>query len=145
MRAIIVSLLLFGSTLFSGDTSLYQAQKEILQSIFYNIHLGRDLKVWSDDEGLNEAFRDGFAFELASSCNEASLLVINTQAPLTNGCQNKPTFVLKYQLLRDLPHSFGSLYWKKARPNIVIIEPRAKEQNIIISTRLREYVEQKLW
>lgn len=44
-----------------------------------------------------------------------------------------------------MPQSFGALFWKKGRPNIVIIAPRAKERAIEISQKLNEYVEEKIW
>jgi hypothetical protein len=37
------------------------------------------------------------------------------------------------------------MFWKKGRPNIVIIEPRIKEQNISISKKLDIYKEEKIW
>jgi hypothetical protein len=47
--------------------------------------------------------------------------------------------------LKEIPKSFGSMFWKKGRPNIVLIESRIKEQKISISKELEIYIEERIW
>ena len=54
-------------------------------------------------------------------------------------------FALNYNILYDFNNAFGAFFWKKGRANIVIIEPRAKKLNILISKELEEYTEERVW
>jgi hypothetical protein len=85
------------------------------------------------------------SFTTTADCKDATLLILENKKNLDKACHEKVTFVLDYALLKEIPQSFGAIFWKKSRPNIVIIAPRAKQSSIIISEKLDDYLEEKIW
>jgi hypothetical protein len=123
----------------------YAIKAEILEKIFANISIGRELVIYSDDEKLTQEFEKRGNFATTTLCKNATLLVLQNKKNLEKQCYEKAVFVLDYNLLKEIPQSFGAIFWKKGRPNIVILEPRTKEQSIKISDTLEDYVEEKIW
>lgn len=118
---------------------------EILGKILGGVSLGKELLIWSDNKDLSAEFEKKGTFATTAHCKDATLLILENKANLDKNCHEKAVFVLDYTLLKDVPQSFGAIFWKKGRPNIVILAPRAKAHSITISNTLDEYVEEKVW
>ncbi|TKI68976.1 hypothetical protein FCU45_08420 [Sulfurimonas crateris] len=137
-------LLALALSLFANQSkSAIQAQ--ILEKIFLNIEMGKEIVLWSDNKTLIQEFEKTGHFKTTDDCREATILIVEEKKNLPKKICNKAVFVLDYDLLRKIPQSFGSMFWKKGRPNIVLIEPRAKKQRITISKELEMYNEEKIW
>lgn len=143
MKKIVALILLSVFAFASHHTSGIKA--EILSKIFSNISLGKEIVIWSDNQNLSAEFDKKGNFATAKTCQDATLLIVENKKLLDKGCSNKAIFVLDYALLNDIEQSFGAIFWKKGRPNIVILAPRAKAQSISISDALSDYVEEKVW
>lgn len=133
-------------TLFAFASDHASAIKvAILEKIFKGISLGKELVIWSDNKELSAEFEKRGNFSTTDICKDATLLILEEKKNLEKGCYDKAIFVLEYTLLKDIPQSFGAIFWKKGRPNIVILAPRAKAKSIIVSDALDDYIEEKVW
>lgn len=128
-----------------ADGKQYAIKAQILEKIFQNIETNKELVIWSDNKTLMEEFEKIGHFKTADDYRGASLLIIEEKNNFPKDIYKKAVFVLDYDLLKEIPQSFGSMFWKKGRPNIVLIEPRAKKHNIKISKELEMYVEERVW
>jgi hypothetical protein len=136
--------LIFIVTLHAFDAS-NGLKQQILEKILTNISLNKELIIWSDNKELVGEFDKKDSFTTTADCKDATLLILENKKNLDKACHEKATFVLDYALLKEIPQSFGAIFWKKGRPNIVIIAPRAKKSSIIISEKLDDYLEEKIW
>lgn len=145
MRALMLLFFLTTALLASDDRVDIKAQ--ILEKILSNVSINGTISIWTDDEELLLEFKKSSSLTVSDNPAVATLLVIEHKKNIQHNedCKNKPIFVLNYELLKDIPESFGAFFWKKGRPNIVIIEPRTELQNIIVSSELDAYKEQKVW
>ena len=142
MKTIIVYFI-FLSSLFAHSTTHNQAL--ILEKIFNDITINKELKLWSDNKKLLNEIKEHHKFTIVEKLNDANIIILENKNSITKKCLSKYIFVLKYKLLTEIPRSFGALFWKKGRPNIVIIKPRAKAQSIKLSEELEPYIEEKVW
>ena len=129
--------------LFAGDGGGLKV--EILKKIVSGIENSEKMKIWSDDPQIMVAFRSGEQFNATGECKEADIVILAKKENLLKECLNRNIFVLSYELLIDVPESFGAFFWKKGRPNIVFIEPRLKESALELSTELMPYMEDRVW
>lgn len=144
MKAIILTLFLVILSSASENKDVMRAQ--IIEKILSNISINEVITVWSDNKELIAEFKKNSNLITTVNCEKATIIVIENKENLHgDACKNKPIFVLNYNLLKDIPDSFGAFFWKKGRPNIVIIEPRTASQNIKVSKELNAYVEEKVW
>ncbi len=141
-----VSIILFLTiALFASDNKdIMRAQ--ILEKIILNIYINETVTIWSDNKELLAEFKKSAHIVTTDSCAKATIIILENKEKIhDDACKNKPIFVLEYNLLKEVPESFGAFFWKKGRPNIVIIEPRIASQNISVSKELKVYVEEKVW
>ncbi|ABB44917.1 hypothetical protein Suden_1640 [Sulfurimonas denitrificans DSM 1251] len=143
MKIFLLSILL-ALSLFSNE-SKEAIQVEILEKIFQNISLDEKIIIYSDNEKIIQEFNKNANFSTTQECRKASIIVLEDKKNLKDDFCKKAIFVLKYELLKEIPKSFGSMFWKKGRPNIVLIESRIKEQKISISKELEIYIEERIW
>lgn len=145
MRALILFLFFTIASFASEERVDIKAQ--ILEKILSSISIDETITIWTDDEELLLEFKKSSFLILTDECAVATLIVVAHKKNIQDNedCKNKPIFVLNYELLKDIPESFGAFFWKKGRPNIVIIEPRTQLQNIIVSSELDAYKEEKVW
>ncbi|MDD2653436.1 MAG: hypothetical protein PHX44_10365 [Sulfurimonas sp.] len=136
-------LLLLVLTLFANDKDIIQAQ--ILEKIIQNLSTNQKVVVWSDNREIIKEFNKKGNIATTQDCHLASIIILEDKKSLEKELCKKAVFVLDYALLSEIPHSFGSMFYKKGRPNIVIINSRIKEQNIKISKELEPYLEEKIW
>jgi hypothetical protein len=141
---IVTAILALLFTLF-GHEHTDGIKANILEKVFTNISINKTLIIWSDDKELIEEFNKKGSLATTANCKDATLLILENKKNIEQVCQNTPIFVLDYALLKEVPQSFGAIFWKKGRPNIVIIAPRAKSQSITISDKLDDYLEEKIW
>lgn len=141
---ILISLLFLIFTL-SASEEKYAIKAQILEKVFMNISINKDLTLWSDNPKLLFELKKSNHFTTSSDCQNATLIILEDKKSLEKSCKNKPIFVLEYNLLKEVPQSFGAIFWKKGRPNIIILSPRTKELSINISEKLDDYVEEKVW
>ncbi len=140
----VVSILFLIVTAFASE-SRYVIKAQILEKIFTNISIKNELIVWSDSKELFLELKKNTGLITSLECKDASLIILKDKKNLKESCYKKSIFVLDYSLLKEIPHSFGAMFWKKGRPNIVILEPRTKEQSIKVSDKLDKYIEEKIW
>ncbi|MCK9472407.1 hypothetical protein [Sulfurimonas sp.] len=145
MRATII-ILLFIVALFAKEDRV-DIKAQILEKIFLNIHIDKGITLWCDNKHLLEELKKSSYLIVTDKCAAATIIVVENKESIESdeNCKNKPIFVLNYELLKNIPESFGAFFWKKGRPNIVIIEPRAVFQNIRLSKELETYKEEKVW
>lgn len=145
MRAFIITLFLAVASFASEDRVDIKAQ--ILEKIFSNITIDQTITVWSDNKELLEEFKKNSYLIVTDDCAVATLIVVEEKKSIEDdeNCRDKPIFVLNYELLKNIPESFGAFFWKKGRPNIVIVEPRTELQNIRVSSELDAYKEERVW
>jgi hypothetical protein len=144
MKAVILTLLLTFSLFASDNKDATRAQ--IIEKIISNISINEVITVWSDNKELIAEFRKSSNIITTDDCDKANLVVVEDAKSIEDkDCKNKPIFVLNYNLLKDLPESFGAFFWKKGRPNIVIIKPRTLSRGITVHKELEAYVEERVW
>jgi hypothetical protein len=141
MRLLLISIL---SALILSASSI-DSQVKIIERVISEISLSQQISMWSDDKNILTKLKEHGKFKTTSKCKDATFVILKNKKHLSEVCTHTHIFVLNYKLLSDIPQSFGALFWRKGRPNIVILEPRIKEQNIEISKNLEPYLEEKIW
>jgi len=130
-------------SLFASNLNHHQV--DIIEKILSEISIDKKLKIWSDNPRILRELKEHKRFQVVNNMKQSNMVILEDKNNFTNACMCKSVFVLKYKLLSEIPKSFGALFWKKGRPNIVIIEPRIKFQSIKISKALEPYLEEKVW
>jgi len=141
MRILLLSIL--SALLLSASNISHQVK--ILEKVVSEISIDKRIIIWSDDKEIIFEIKRNNKFLTTKNCQDATLIILKDKNNLPNMCSDIHIFVLNYKLLSEIPKSFGALFWKKGRPNIVIVEPRIKAQNIITTSNLRPYLEEKVW
>ncbi len=139
----IILLILLSALLLSASSIEYKVK--ILEKIVSEISLKEQITIWSDDKKILSQLSSNNRFKTTTRCEEATFIILKERKQLSNLCSHSHIFVLNYKLLSDIPQSFGALFWKKGRANIVILEPRIKAQSISITKNLEPYLEEKIW
>ena len=122
-----------------------ELKMQILRNICHCIKEESKMRLWSDDAKVLEAFKNSSHFSVAKSLEEANFVILNKKPKDVGRYVNKHIFVLDYDMLSDIPESFGAFFWKKGRPNIVFIKPRVEKQSLKLSPELSKYIEEKIW
>ena len=138
-------LILIFLTLSLFASSINKHQIKILEKIMSEISIDKQIMIWSDNPKITSELKNNTKFIGGDNCEEATVIILENKKNLTTKCEKKYIFVLNYRLLSDVSQSFGALFWKKGRPNIIILEPRIKSQSIKISKNLEPYLETKIW
>lgn len=139
-----LSLIFFATVIFASDKS-DNLQIKILEKIITEITVNKEMKVWSDNKNILRMLKEHNKLKTTDNCEEATIIILQEHNKLISACSSRAIFVLNYKLLSDIPQSFGALFWKKGRPNIVIIKSRIKAQSIQVSNDLNPYLEEKVW
>ena len=141
MRILLLAIL--SALLLSASNTSHQVK--ILEKIVSEISINKQIIIWSDDKEVIYELKNSNKFLTTKNCQDATLIILKDKKNLLKICNNIHIFALNYKLLSEIPQSFGALFWKKGRPNIVIVEPRIKAQNIKVTNNLRPYLEEKVW
>lgn len=131
--------------LFANETSPIHAKVLIIEKILSECSIKHEVKVYSDNKDILLEIKNHKHYKVVQNCEEASVIILENKNSLKKACADKHIFVLNYKLLSEVPQSFGALFWKKGRPNIVIIKPRIEKQSLKISENLEAYLEEKVW
>jgi len=134
--------LLSSIILLASDVNLHQVK--ILETIMQKISLDSRKFIWSDNTNLLNELKSHHILNIVKDCQSANLLILEKNI-IPIECKNKYIFVLNYDLLSEIPNSFGALFWKKGRPNIIILEPRINAQAIKTQEELEPYLEERIW
>ncbi|QFR48579.1 hypothetical protein FJR48_02085 [Sulfurimonas lithotrophica] len=118
---------------------------KILERIIGKLSLNEQTRVWSDNKNILNTLSQNSSLKTTPNCIYANIIILQNQNKLPKECSSKAIFVLDYKLLSQIPQSFGAFFWKKGRPNIVILKPRIQKQSIKISSGLKSYLEEKVW
>ena len=140
---LIITFLLSALFLFASDSN--HLKVKVLGNILSEISIKEPIKIWSDDVKILAEFQHSSKFRTTKKCNEANIIILQRKSNLIQECRKKHIFVLSYDLLSNIQNSFGALFWKKGRPNIIILQPRIKTQSIQVSKNLNPYLEEKIW
>jgi len=127
-------------SLFANQNDI---RTKIITTVLDNLSLNGEKIIFSDDKQL----LDGLSkkYKVTNDCLDSNFLILNSFVKLNKACKKKDIFVLNYNLLYDIPQSFGAFFFKKGRANIVLLKDKLKAQKIIPSKQLEPYVEDRLW
>lgn len=141
----LISALIFSIFILSASENTEHLRAKVLEKVFTNISINEEIKVWCDNKAVLAQLKDNGKFKTVNNCKDATLVILSSKESMTKECENKHIFTLNYSLLSDIPTSFGAFFWKKGRPNIVIIKSRIESRDIKISNNLEDYVEEQVW
>ena len=144
MKKILISLIFLTLTLLATDRS-QKIKIQILEKVFSEINPNKNIKIWCDDKDILSSLKTSPHITKVSTCENSNIIILQNKKNLKKECLKKDIFVLNYNLLSEIPNSFGSLFWKKGRPNIVLLKPRINKKRIKISKELEPYLEEKIW
>lgn len=136
----IVLLVTLSITLFASNLSL---EAKIITTILDNITLKEQKTIYADDAKLLALLQE--SYPTTTKREDATIFIINDKKDLPKNLKDKKIFVLNYQLLSQIPQSFGAFFFKKGRANIVLLRPQLKKEKITISKQLEPYVEERIW
>ena len=139
-----IIFLLFTLSLFADNLS-DKLRVDIVKDIVLGIKNSAPMTVCSDDDKIMKGFHSSKHFRVTDDCKDANLIILNDKSDLPKNYKHKHIFVLNYNLLNEIPESFGAFFWKKGRPNIVFIKPRLEKDALKLSANLKPYVEDKVW
>lgn len=143
MKALIFVLLLALSLLASDSST--DLEVKIIERVLGKISIDKEKVIWSDNKEICDAIEKNKLIKTTQNCQEAAIIVLQDKKNLSKKCHHTIVFVLDYALLSQVPKSFGAFFWKKGRPNIVILKPRLKSLFIQASNDLNPYLEDKIW
>ncbi len=138
-----ISFVFSASMLFALESSIIKA--EIINSVFSGLVVEKEMVIWSDNKDILKSIKSNKIHKTSIKCMDANFIILETFSDIDRRCLDKHIFVLSYEMLNELPQSFGALFWKKGRVNIILIEPRLKEKSIEASSALKPYIEEKVW
>jgi len=119
-------------------------ETKILHYIVENINNNTIHKIWSDNATIRRSFRE-LGYSIVNDAEDADLIILKNAASLRKDHIKSKVFVLGYDLLNEIPQSFGAFFWKKGRPNIVFISSRIRKEHLKLSKELQEYEEERVW
>ncbi len=139
----IIGFVFSASILFAIES--YTIKAEIIKNIFSGLIVEEEIVIWSDNKHILNSIKRNDTHKTSEECIDANFIVLEVSSDIQLECLDKKIFVLSYEMLNDLPQSFGALFWKKGRVNIILLEPRLKERSIEVSKELVPYMEEKVW
>ncbi len=133
-------LLIIAISLFASNIS---TKDKIIMMIMDNIYTSEQKVIYFDDKKMAEVFSK--KYEIASSCENSNFIILSKKTELPNKCKEKNIFVLRYDLLYDIPQGFGAFFFKKGRANIILLKNKLKKHGIETSKELEPYLEDRVW
>lgn len=82
-------------------------------------------------------------FTLSKNCENANFVLINKTVDKEKLCnkENKLFFTNNYKKLISDDKYYGAFFWNKSRPNIVFLNTRLKEKNILLPKSYDRFIE----
>ncbi len=143
MRLLLI--LLFSTFILFASDKANDVKVQIIEKILLEVSIGAELIIWSNNQVLLSSIGKNTQLKTTENYNDANLVVLDEHLENRQKYEQKHIFVLNYSLLSEIKQSFGALFWKKGRANIILLEPRLKLQGIEISQELEPYLEEKIW
>ncbi len=137
LKKIVISLLLL-PLLLSASSAEYE--QKIYQTIFSSLFPQKEtLYVWSDTPKNSRLIDNVSLFTKTSDINKADILLLSKDRDIK---KQTPIFVTNYKLLKSYKQSaIGGFYWKKGRPNIVLLKNNLMKNHISIPSHMQKYIE----
>ena len=131
----LLSLLLIFSLSFADDVVI---EKNIYETIFLALVDVEKPNVYSEDTIESLGLRPAL-FTQVYTCSQADIVVM-TKSTLGKKCQNKVVVGARYRHLKK-PFVYGAFFWQKGRPNILFKRTKLEEHNIVLTSKLIDYME----
>ncbi len=80
---------------------------------------------------------------LVRTCLQAQVILVagSIKDKLPKSCSGRVVFTTKKELLMTIRDSVGAFYWKKGRPNILLIKERLIEKGIELPAEYERFIE----
>ena len=134
LKKLLLSLLLM-SLLFADDVEI---EKNIYETIFLALVETEKPNVYSKDTIESLGLRPAL-FTQVYKCSQADIVVM-TKSSIPKSCQDKVVVGTRYRHLRK-PYVYGAFFWQKGRPNILFKRTKLEEHNIVLTSKLIDYME----
>jgi len=141
LKKILLLVLLFFNLLQGSDADVIESK--IVMNMLQAISNNSRVSIHTDSKRIKAILKND-KVEFLNTCEDADVIILEKNKN-KNLCKNTPVLTLKYDLLKVYPNSVASFFWQKGRPNIVFIEPRLKEQKIVISGEFQDFIEENIW
>ncbi len=123
-----------------------ELEVKILEKLFQDI-LGKErVRVFVIGD-KKEHYRRGIEdysdnLHLVTNCGGADIVLLAGQiSSIPEDCLKKPLFSTRRENISKFRGCLGAFYWKKGRPNIVLIKERLEERGIKMPKEYRRYIE----
>ncbi|RLJ70864.1 hypothetical protein BCF55_1149 [Hydrogenivirga caldilitoris] len=144
-------LLVFGVCPVFADVGLRSANPEelevkILEKLFKDMLQRKEVNVLvlgDRKESYERNIREySDKLRTVESCKEANILLIaGDTKSIPEECLNKPIFSTKKENINLFKNCLGAFYWKKGRPNIILIKERLEERGIRLPSEYERFIE----
>jgi len=134
LKKLLLSLILI-TKLFADDIHI---EKSIYEKIFSALVTTEKPLIYSDESILSLGLRPA-DFTQVNECHEAEIVVM-THSSVPEYCRSKIVFGTRYRHL-EVDYILGAFFWQKGRPNLLFLQEKLDEHNIVLRDSLEEYVE----
>ena len=145
LLGLLVALLAFGAPV--GGKSPEELEARILEKIFTDL-LGKEkvrVLILGDKERTVSKRLRRFSEKIdqVGSCEDADLVLLagRLKGGLPEVCGDKPLFSLRREDVFKFESCVGAFYWKKGRPNILLIRERLEERKLYLPPEYNRYME----
>ena len=150
MRRLISLFLLvaiaFGEQLFVVSSGPQELEAKILEKLFTDMVRSERVMVFILGE-KREYYKKNLKryaerIVIVSSCEKAEIVFVAGElGELPEDCRKKTLFSTKREHLFRWYNCVGAFYWKKGRPNLLLIEERLRDMNIELPRDYRKFIE----
>jgi hypothetical protein len=135
MRIILITFALI-LNLFANSSEI---EVKIYENILSNFNTNSKIKVYSDNKNISNIIKMYSNKLEISNKIDAKFYILSSK--IDSLSSDKIVIVTSYNLLKDMKSSIGAFYWKKGRPNILFIQERLKNKNLILNSSYNKYIE----
>ncbi|WP_457600641.1 hypothetical protein [Hydrogenivirga sp.] len=153
MRFILSAILLFllSSEVYPDVLGRVSGPQElevrIIEKLFQDL-LGKDeVKVFvvgdKRERYVNNIRKFSHELKVSPSCDDADIVLIagSYREGVSARCKNKPFFSTRREHAFSIRNCLGAFYWKKGRPNILLIKERLEERGIKLPPEYKKFIE----
>jgi hypothetical protein len=135
MRIILITFALI-LNLFANSSEI---EVKIYENILSNFNTNSKIKVYSDNKNISNIIKMYSNKLEISNKIDAKFYILSSK--IDSLSSDKIVIVTSYNLLKDMKNSIGAFYWKKGRPNILFIQERLENKNLILNSSYNKYIE----
>ena len=132
-----ILFLLFFTVTFSLSSQISISTK-IVGKIIYA--LNSDAKIWINKKTNYKDVVDTSVLNIVNYCNDANIVMINSNKTIPINCKDLPIVTFDYNLLSKNKNAVAAFFWKRGRPNIIFIKDRLDKFNISIPNKYQSYL-----